>query len=70
MQGSRPLTDEEVGLVAKSFSGVYAQRNKALFILGVRTGFRIGELLSLRVSDVQHHGKILEEDIREAILAA
>jgi integrase len=29
-------------------------------LLGVRTGFRISELLSLRVQDVMQHGKVLD----------
>jgi integrase len=61
MRGCRPLTDAEVSLVAKSFSGTYGKRNKALFIVGHRTGFRISELLSLRVGDVMQHGKILDQ---------
>jgi site-specific recombinase XerD len=47
-----------VSLVAKSFSGTFAKRNKALFVVGHRTGFRISELLSLAVTDVLQHGKI------------
>jgi integrase len=49
MKGCRPFSDEEVKLIAKSFGGRYATRNKALFILGVRSGFRISEMLSLTV---------------------
>jgi integrase len=60
MRGCRPLSDEEVSLVAKSFSGTYAKRNKALFLVGHRTGFRISELLSLTVGTVQQHGKITD----------
>jgi integrase len=60
MRGCRPLTDAEVLLVAKSFSGTFAQRNKALFVVGHRTGFRISELLSLTVGDVLQHGKIVD----------
>ena len=60
MRGCRPLTDAEVSLVGKSFSGTFAQRNKALFVVGHRTGFRISELLSLTVADVQQHGKIVD----------
>jgi integrase len=41
-----------VDLVTKSFGGTYAARDKALFILGVKSGFRISELLSLTVGDV------------------
>jgi integrase len=61
MKGCRPLTDAEVSLVAKSFGGTFAARNRALFIVGHRTGFRISELLSLRVGDVMQHGKILDQ---------
>jgi integrase len=60
MKGCRPLTDDEVNTVSRSFSGTFAKRNKALFVVGVRTGFRISELLSLRVGDVQQHGKVAE----------
>jgi integrase len=60
MKGCRPLTDEEVKLISQSFSGTFAKRNKALFVVGVRSGFRISELLMLRVGDVQQHGKIVD----------
>jgi integrase len=60
MRGCRPLSDAEVTLIAKSFGGTFAKRNKALFILGVRTGYRISELLSLTVGDVLHHGKVVD----------
>jgi integrase len=61
MKGCRPLTDAEVSLIAKSFGGTFAKRNRALFIVGHRTGFRISELLSLAVGDVLQHGKILDQ---------
>jgi integrase len=56
MQGCRALTDAEVVLVSQSFGGTYAARDRALFLLGVKSGFRISELLSLRVGDVWQHG--------------
>jgi hypothetical protein len=46
----------EVALVQASFGGTYADRDKALFLLGVKSGFRISELLSLCVEDVSQHG--------------
>ena len=60
MKGCRPLTEEEVTLLQRSFGGVYADRDKALFLLGVKSGFRISELLSLRVSDVSQHGRLVD----------
>jgi integrase len=56
MKGCRALSDQEVILVSKSFGGTYAARDKALFIIGVKSGFRISELLSLTVGDVYQHG--------------
>jgi integrase len=60
VKGCRPLTDAEVQVISRSFGGTFGKRNKALFILGVRSGFRISELLSLTVTDVQQHGKIVD----------
>jgi integrase len=60
MKGCRPLTDEEVALMQRSFGGFYADRDKALFLLGVKPGFRISELLSLRVGDVTQHGRLVD----------
>jgi integrase len=60
MKGCRPLTEEEVLLAQRSFGGVYAARDKALFLLGVKSGFRISELLSLRVGDVSQHGRLVD----------
>jgi integrase len=47
-------------IASKSFSGAYATRNKALFLLGVRTGFRVSELLSLQVEDVCQHSQVAD----------
>lgn len=60
MKGTRPLTDNEVKSVLSSFKGQYENRDKALFLLGVKTGYRISELLSLKVKDVLQFGKILD----------
>jgi integrase len=60
MKGCRPLTEDEVMLVQRSFGGVYADRDKALFLLGVKSGFRISELLSLHVGDVWQHGRLVD----------
>jgi len=60
MKGCRPLTDGKVQLIQQSFGGVYAARDKALFLLGVKSGFRISELLSLRVGDMSRHDRLVE----------
>ena len=52
MAGCRALTTDEVNEIAGSFYGRHAIRNRAMFILGINTGFRISELLSIRIADV------------------
>jgi integrase len=61
MKGCRPLSDPEIALVSRSFGGTYAARDRALFLLGIKTGFRIAELLSLRVGDVLQHQRIVDQ---------
>ena len=60
MKGCRPLEEAEVQATLAALDGPYATRDRALFLLGVRSGFRISELLSLRLMDVTRHGKPLE----------
>ena len=57
MKGTRPLDNDEIRRVSAAFTGMYAVRNSALFMLGVSTGGRISELLSLRVGDVFQNKK-------------
>lgn len=52
MHGARPLLDDEILRVERAFAGSMGPRNRALFVLGLRTGFRVRELLSLRLGDV------------------
>ena len=55
MKGSRPLTRQQVkGLLALTSS----IREKTLLTLGFCTGYRISELLSLKVADVSTNGII------------
>lgn len=57
MKGTRPLNNNEIRLVSACFDGTYEVRNRGLFLLGVSTGGRISELLSLRIGDVWQNGK-------------
>lgn len=57
MKGCRALKEHEVQEVAKA---LFRTRDKALFVLGVRTGLRISELLSLKVGDVWQHGRVVD----------
>ena len=57
MKGTRPLDNDEIRRVSAAFSGTYEVRNRGLFMLGVSTGGRISELLSLRVGDVYQNDK-------------
>ena len=58
MKGTRPLTIAEIKKVARTFEGSkYELRDRSLFLLGISTGGRISELLSLKVGDVFQNGK-------------
>ncbi len=57
MKGCRPLSDPEVAAVLNALNtGPFKLRNRALFLLGLRSGFRISELLSLTLGDVYRNG--------------
>lgn len=60
MTGCRPLTDAEFGRVVHAFAGPYASRNRAMFVLGCTSGFRVSELLSLRVKDVKAGARLAD----------
>ena len=57
--GCRPLSDEEYDLILQAFEGKYVLRDQALFELGIRTGFRISEILAVKVGDVFRNGRML-----------
>lgn len=62
MKGCRPLTDQEIAAVLEQINRTQQPlRNAALFQLGIRTGFRISELLSLRLADVWQNGRLADE---------
>jgi len=60
MKGCRPFTADEFNAINKAFDGRYEERDRALFVVGYRTGFRVGELLSLQIKDVWDNGRILD----------
>ena len=57
MKGTSPLDNDEIRKVSTCFTGTFAVRNRGLFMLGVSTGGRISELLSLELGDVYQNGK-------------
>jgi integrase len=56
MAGCRPLNNEEI----EKIKPLLNQRDRTLFILGIKTGYRISELLSLKIKDVLKHGEIVD----------
>jgi integrase len=58
MPGCRPLRPEEIAEVRQSFGGRYQWRDRALFLVGLYTGFRITELLSIRWHDCVRQGQV------------
>ena len=61
MKGVRPLTNEEIQRVVNCFDGAFAVRNKCLFFIGVSTGGRISELLSLKIGDVYQNNQPVDD---------
>ena len=61
MKGTRPLDNDEIRKVSKAFDGVFAVRNRSLFMLGVSVGGRISELLALKVNDVWQNDKPIKD---------
>jgi site-specific recombinase XerD len=61
MKGCRPLTDAEVARVLERLGqNRHPARDRALFLLGLKTGFRIRELLSLTLADVLQNGRLVD----------
>jgi len=54
---TRALDKKEAELMSETFTGKYELRNRALFILGCKTGFRVNELLRLTIGHVIQNGK-------------
>ena len=61
MKGTRPLDNNEIRLVSACFDGTFEVRNRGLFMLGVSTGGRISELLSLQIADVYQNGRAVTD---------
>lgn len=63
MKGRRPLKDDEVITVINAFKASntkYKWRDLALFCYGINCGFRISELLSMRIKDVSYNYNVFE----------
>ena len=61
MRGSRPLTDTEIERVYNAIKGPYSLRTKCMLTLGLKSGFRINELLSLTVQDVMDGEEVRDQ---------
>lgn len=57
MIGSRPLEENEIKRVMELLPN---SKYRLFFTFGLYTGFRVSELLSLRVSDVMKHGQLVD----------
>ena len=61
MKGTRPLDNDEIRRVSTCFTGTFEARNRGLFMIGVSTGGRISELLSLTIGDVYQNGSAVSD---------
>ncbi len=67
MKGCRPFSDQEIVLVLEHLVGPYALRDRALFLLGVRSGFRISELLSLRRGGIAQRVSVARKNMKKKV---
>lgn len=58
MKGCKALSDDEIQAIQAKLKN---PRDLALFALGLKSGFRISELLSIKVSDVYQFGAVVKE---------
>jgi len=59
--GAAPLSIESVIECCNAMRGKFIERNKCLFLLGIMTGFRIGEIINAMVGDVYDGEKVKDE---------
>lgn len=55
MLGCKPFTDTELDALLASID---SPRDRLMVILGVKTGFRISELLSIKIQDILENGQL------------
>ena len=61
----RPLTKKEVPLITGVMDGKWSLRNRAIIWIGISTGYRVNEIVTLRIKDVMFNGEVKKEIIRE-----
>ena len=59
--GCRPLSEDEIVRLLDACQGRYRARDVAIIMMGMHTGFRISELLSLRVKDVWNGSEVAKD---------
>jgi len=58
MIGSRPLQDSEIETI---LSNLALLRDKTWVLIGIKCGFRISEILSLRVENIMQYGVVADQ---------
>jgi integrase len=61
MPAMRDFSADEIAVLRKSFGGRYALRDRCYFEMGLQTGLRVSEMLSLTVGQVYRYGQVMDE---------
>lgn len=60
MRGCRPLSHAEIEAVLNHLENPKKKRERALFLIGIRTGLKITSILSLRIEDISVGGRVCD----------
>jgi integrase len=60
MKGADPLTERQFRAMLRTMRGPGRARDRALLVLGCRTGFRVSPLLALTIGDVARGRRIVD----------
>jgi integrase/recombinase XerD len=59
--GARPISEVELPLILAQCTGRYAARDRCLILMGAHTGYRISELLSIKIDSIWDGSRVADQ---------